>query len=365
MSLAFLRADISIHAPRKGSDYYELAEPVAYNHFNPRSPQGERPIIPYHTNLINEFQSTLPARGATFLTLAIFFAGINFNPRSPQGERLSLFRIILVQKNFNPRSPQGERRWGRDRRCPAAYFNPRSPQGERLSLFRIILVQKNFNPRSPQGERRWGRDRRCPAAYFNPRSPQGERPAKARHIAVAGYFNPRSPQGERRPVDVSTRKEDIISIHAPRKGSDGIGNLVSHDFPISIHAPRKGSDCTRPSHGNRECNFNPRSPQGERLVNETVPGHNARFQSTLPARGATWWSNSYGGQLDISIHAPRKGSDDSRAFWTTVSTAFQSTLPARGATQDLVDILPHQAISIHAPRKGSDVGSTAFMVDSN
>ena len=34
---------------------------------------------------------------------------------------------------------------------------------------------------------------------------------------------------------------------------------------------------------------------------------------------------------------------------------FQSTLPARGATTDVLDILHAHVISIHAPREGSDV----------
>ena len=34
----------------------------------------------------------------------------------------------------------------------------------------------------------------------------------------------------------------IISIHAPRKGSDGLMRPVEVGSEISIHAPRKGSD---------------------------------------------------------------------------------------------------------------------------
>ena len=34
----------------------------------------------------------------------------------------------------------------------------------------------------------------------------------------------------------------MISIHAPREGSDGIRNYVQGREWISIHAPREGSD---------------------------------------------------------------------------------------------------------------------------
>ena len=148
-------------------------------------------------------------------------------------------------------------------------------------------------------------------------------------------------------------------------------------------------------------NFNPRSPHGERhgdlheldyplKFQSTLPARGAtrravqnksprQFQSTLPARGATAWT---AGMLSwtrrISIHAPRTGSDLSRQSNRRKNEAFQSTLPARGATAG--DFLPAQLlhhfnprsphgerllhivgavlanqISIHAPRTGSDV----------
>ncbi len=34
----------------------------------------------------------------------------------------------------------------------------------------------------------------------------------------------------------------VISIHAPRTGSDNFGNCYSLYYAISIHAPRTGSD---------------------------------------------------------------------------------------------------------------------------
>ena len=81
--------------------------------------------------------------------------------------------------------------------------------------------------------------------------------------------------------------------------------------------------------------------------------------------------------MDISIHAPRTGSDQDAPEYVTRDELFQSTLPARGATVLLEDRnacspnfnprSPHGerrssstertltwAISIHAPRTGSD-----------
>ena len=56
------------------------------------------------------------------------------------------------------------------------------------------------------------------------------------------------------------------------------------------------------------------------------------FQSTLPARGATLWAVPLFIHPEVSIHAPRAGSDRPRNLRELGSCWFQSTLPARGAT---------------------------------
>ena len=56
------------------------------------------------------------------------------------------------------------------------------------------------------------------------------------------HFNPRSPHGERHVLDYLKEIRLLISIHAPRTGSDAMVQLFLADKPISIHAPRTGSD---------------------------------------------------------------------------------------------------------------------------
>ena len=100
--------------------------------------------------------------------------------------------------------------------------------------------------------------------------------------------------------------------------------------------------------------FNPRSPRGERHIIKRCAPLYFKFQSTLPARGATKAACVLMVPMSISIHAPREGSDDERCTQTIEEFEFQSTLPARGAT---VEVLADEAtfvISIHAPREGSD-----------
>ena len=100
---------------------------------------------------------------------------------------------------------------------------------------------------------------------------------------------------------------------------------------ISIHAPRMGSD---------------ESPV---IINPVV-----QFQSTLPAWGATGYYYCSGWRGFISIHAPRMGSDLTSVN-KRFSTKFQSTLPAWGATKPISLFDDTCSISIHAPRMGSDL----------
>ena len=81
--------EISIHAPRMGSDMA----------------QGARP------ETRESFQSTLPGWGATSGVLVGHATLRHFNPRSPDGER-PVEEPLRSNRglDFNPRSPDGERR---------------------------------------------------------------------------------------------------------------------------------------------------------------------------------------------------------------------------------------------------------------
>jgi len=132
-----------------------------------------------------------------------------------------------------------------------------------------------------------------------------------------------------------------------------------------------------------------------------------KFQSTLPAEGATGGHQRPTYPHDISIHAPRGGSDiepgytgrrhinfnprsprRERRFARTMlsnltmdfnprsprrerpifgfsagyARLFQSTLPAEGATKCRIAALHTTRISIHAPRGGSDHGRGACII---
>ena len=141
----------------------------------------------------------------------------------------------------------------------------------------------------------------------------------------------------------------------PAWGATQIYGCAESSRIISIHAPRMGSDN---SYGNpllHVLNFNPRSPHGERRIAVRFLRLLHRFQSTLPAWGATAKATSpvggksyfnprspHGERLArrfatmgvnaISIHAPRMGSDYHSPRIVSTRFVFQSTLPAWGAT---------------------------------
>ena len=73
----------------------------------------------------------------------------------------------------------------------------------------------------------------------------------------------------------------------PAWGATPIKYVNDVDTVISIHAPRMGSDAC-PSIASRPVsNFNPRSPHGERHSHAHTVQPKHGFQSTLPAWGAT------------------------------------------------------------------------------
>ena len=129
---ARVAGDISIHAPRTGSDRAERSPVIFSSNFNPRSPHGERREQAFPRIASVVFQSTLPARGATricnqhgcWLIISIHA------PRT--GSDLLCRQGRIYASYFNPRSPHGERRHSHDAQSRLwSYFNPRSPHGER------------------------------------------------------------------------------------------------------------------------------------------------------------------------------------------------------------------------------------------
>jgi len=145
-------------------------------------------------------------------------------------------------------------------------------------------------------------------------------------------FNPRPPSGERRVSDTSQYADVLVSIHAPRVGSDSQGGTITltlktfqstppewgatadvsksrSTFRVSIHAPRVGSD-----------------PSPVQLLGQSPVSIHA------PRVGSDKRAGHFTKRSRVSIHAPRVGSDRRSAKSTGWTVEFQSTPPVWGAT---------------------------------
>ena len=84
------------------------------------------------------------------------------------------------------------------------------------------------------------------------------------------------------------------------------------------------------------------------------------FLSTLPARGATGQGWATRADINISIHAPREGSDGYPALMSENCIHFYPRSP-RGEQHEHVPVINKiTGISIHAPREGSDTARAAI-----
>ena len=256
---------ISIHAPRTGSDEHghKTADGQPISIHAPRTGSDVMTLLVMF--MPGKFQSTLPARGATGCRRKRFSSAY-FNPRSPHGERRDINASAIVHERISihaPRTGSDWRCWLRKPTPEISIHAPRTGSDARKVIQSLLEEISIHAPRT-------GSDLLCACdksqnINFNPRSPHGERPrCFARPPRNPSDFNPRSPHGERH-----------------------------------LLLP----PCPHPRH------FNPRSPHGERLNIDFLVYMVVVFQSTLPARGATY--------LSAPVHC---------------TSPFQSTLPARGAT---------------------------------
>ena len=259
--------DISIHAPREGSDPTPGATAPWQNYFYPRSPRGERPSHRCRGPCPAEFLSTLPARGATTTT----------------GET---YRVTSISIHAPARGATC-RAWSAT--AGLRFLSTLPARGATYLTYDLVTSAWEISIHAP----REGSDlsELLPAyspAYISIHAPrEGSDKAARRSVAWRAHFYPRSPRGERHEFAQPGRQGGGISIHAPREGSDGpwtrqgpgwksfLSTLPARGatrphpcrkgfFRISIHAPREGSDSPLQWVSQNHQNFYPRSPRGER-----------------------------------------------------------------------------------------------------
>ena len=192
---------ISIHAPRVGSDSNQCGKGGNHSRFLSTLPAWGATACPYNTlDGCKVFLSTLPAWGATSHEKALC--------------PLSRISIHAPRVGSDPSFP--------DFFVSPGIFLSTLPAWGATHFIRADVSYNIFLSTLPA----WGA---TPATSrnnkhnmnFYPRSPRGERLCFV-HIVLFAYnhFYPRSPRGERL-IDFSIRSfAMLISIHAPRVGSD-------------------------------------------------------------------------------------------------------------------------------------------------
>ena len=169
-------------------------------------------------------------------------------------------------------------------------------------------------------------------SYFNPRSPCGERPFGERNQLIVAiisihaprvgsddsfiflppyiyYFNPRSPCGERPFPSFQTDCSSGFQSTLPVWGATlGVGTGFSASSYFNPRSPCGERQEIR-SEASQQADFNPRSPCGERHTNPVIRYITHDFNPRSPCG-----------------ERPGNGVDSSRTI------QFQSTLPVWGAT---------------------------------
>ena len=224
--------------------------------------------------------------------LVVYFVTMSISIHAPRvGSDQMVKTLMRTGRYFNPRSPCGERpdhchRWGH--RLHISIHAPRvgsdGEPDEKLS---------EYFPRFQSTLPVWG-------ATAIP----------GHHHGGVADFNPRSPCGERHYTMMDNLGVAIFQSTLPVWGATAWEKIIKKMCRISIHAPRVGSDPGPAGHlSSLHQDFNPRSPCGERHSESPSPATKDLFQSTLPVWGATRQCGCYPCLPQISIHAPRVGSD--------------------------------------------------------
>ena len=258
------------------------------------------------------FQSTLPVGGATVITVPTQPIADVFQSTLPVGGATASSRKVLaIRSHFNPRSP-----WGERQRCAA--------MSATSSIFQSTL---------PVGGATQGVILPSLCNLFQSTLPVGG--------ATLLFLHP-------------LRHRCRFQSTLPVGGATFLGLRSAPVRQISIHAPRGGSDDVGASGDLLHWNFNPRSPWGERLSCSPSPFQPFTFQSTLPVGGATDNVSKSRIDLEISIHAPRGGSDPLRFLLMSHLRYFNPRSPWGERRSPRAHGHFTLDISIHAPRGGSD-----------
>ena len=174
--------EISIHAPRTGSDRYSFLAARRHSSISIHAPRTGSDGSIAAKDFVDAISIHAPRTGSDVMA------------------QMRAFRDLRFQSTLPARGATPNLRWWKSA-YKISIHAPRTGSDERKNAIWDELC--NFNPRSPHGERR---------------------ACSARKQAIGYHFNPRSPHGERRDGANACIPRLAISIHAPRTGSDAFIN---------------------------------------------------------------------------------------------------------------------------------------------
>ena len=180
--------------------------------------------------------------------------------------RPPMFRFAA--RNFNPRTPDGVRRLSITSKSWRGFISIHAPltgcDADQGSQARALAISIHAPLTGCDFLSRFCRFSR---SHFNPRTPDGVRPTAELVLCREGRnFNPRTPDGVRLCIFLMNTAVISISIHAPLTGCDRQNQKGVKFIMISIHAPLTGCDIQKTRKGTVNTDFNPRTPDGVRLV---------------------------------------------------------------------------------------------------
>ena len=235
--------------------------------FQSTLPVGGATICHVINPLFVIFQSTLPVGGATTGFGDRQCGADDFNPRSPWGERPGRHGTDADHRTISIHAPRGgsDGFWG-FLEARRKKFQSTLPVGGATAVsgtFGQLMIISIHAPRGGS-DKAYGMD--ASTAYqISIHAPRGGSDSEPeRVVAPIDYFNPRSPWGERLSRNTGSIAGREFQSTLPVGGATSTPQLLKPWFMISIHAPRGGSDYCISWNGGSYQDFNPRSPWGER-----------------------------------------------------------------------------------------------------
>ena len=241
------------------------AHNMGFDDFNPRSPCGERHHYVNGKSSPNEISTHAPHAGSDEAKPQLL-ERMSISTHAPHAGSDPVFeKSIHADADFNPRSPCGERLLNPIFFVTAEGISTHAPHAGsdvpfRCSYHWYLLFQPTLPMRGATGLMRHLRACR----EFQPTLPM-RGATHQRSIGAASWgISTHAPHAGSDSVLSLVPSMETISTHAPHAGSDDLRSARVHERRISTHAPHAGSDWVSIDKIERQFNFNPRSPCGER-----------------------------------------------------------------------------------------------------